>query len=392
MKIFHISDLHIGKQLHYYNLYEDQKAVLKQIVDSAKNYRPDAILIAGDIYDKSVPSGEAHELFDEFLNNLSDIQPVIPVFIIAGNHDSAMRLKYASSFLEKHKIYVSVLPPQNEEEYLKRVTLEDEYGKINIYMLPFTKPGHVRKLFEDEENIIHNNAVKRLIDRENIDYSERNILVAHQFFVSGDNEPEKSDSELSYISVGGLDSVDIKWVEKFDYVALGHIHKAQHIGKKHIRYSGTPYKYSVSEAEHKKAITVVTIGAKGDENKYESIPLVADRDVRSLKGELKDVLAMANQNNQEDYVSITLTNEESINNPREILQEKYSNILEIKIENTRTRTQFEGTDDLDKVLDPLEAFKVFYQEINGRPLSEEEEAVMADVIGTVQDNEGKCDR
>lgn len=385
MKLFHISDLHIGKQLHYYNLYDDQKAILKQIVESAKEHRPDGILIAGDIYDKSVPSGEAHVLFDEFLNDLSDIEPAIPIFIIAGNHDSAMRLKYASSFLEKHKIYVSVLPPQSNEEYLKKVTLTDEFGNVNIYLLPFTKPGHVRELFEEGERIDHNSAVKRIIERENVDYSERNVLVAHQFFVAGDSEPEKRDSELSYISVGGLDSVDISCVKDFDYVALGHLHKAQYIGEEHIRYSGTPYKYSVSEADDEKAITVVSIGEKGSKIQYDSIPLKAERDVRSIVGELKDVLASATEENRKDYVSITLTNEESINNPREILQEKYDNILEIKVDNTRTKTQFNGTSDLDKVLNPMEAFKVFYQEINGRPLSEEEEEIMADVINTVQE-------
>lgn len=385
MKIFHISDLHIGKQLHYYNLYEEQKEILGQVIDKMKKHRPDVLLIAGDIYDKSVPSAEAHELFDEFLNDLADLEPAIPVLVIAGNHDSAMRLKYASAFLEKHKIFISVLPPKNKEDYLKKVVLEDEYGKVNFYMMPFTKPGYIRGLVEEGTVPDYNNAIKIIIERENIDYSQRNVLLAHQFFVSKDKEPDKSDSELSYISVGGLDSVDIQWVRDFDYVALGHIHKSQSIGENHIRYSGTPYKYSVSEAEHKKGITMITLGEKGCQNVYKSIPLKAEKDVRRISGELKEVLAMSTEDNRKDYVSITLTNEESINNPREILQEKYDNILEIKIENTRTRNQLRETGDLDRVLDPLEAFKVFYQEINGQPLSEEEEKIMTDVIDSVKE-------
>ena len=191
MKIFHISDLHIGKQLHYYSLNEEQRYILSRIVDKAEEYRPDVILIAGDIYDKSVPSGEAYEIFDEFLNNLADIQPSIPVLIIAGNHDNAKRLKYAGAFLEKQNIYISVLPPQEKNEFLKKVILKDEYGEVNFYLLPFTKPGYVKHLFGDGEIQDYSSALKALIEREQIDWSKRNVLLAHQFFVSGGQEPEK---------------------------------------------------------------------------------------------------------------------------------------------------------------------------------------------------------
>lgn len=380
MKIFHISDLHIGKQLKYYSLKESQEKVLRDIIEAARTQKPDVILIAGDIYDKSVPSGEAYEIFNDFLNGMAELKPAVPVLIIGGNHDNAMRLNYASSFLEKHKIYISVKPPQKEEEHLKKVVLEDAYGKVNFYMLPFTKPGYVRWMFEENETADYNKAVKEIIEREEINYSERNILIAHQFFVSGDVEPDKSDSELSYISVGGIDSVDIQWVRKFDYVALGHIHGAQKIGEEHIRYSGTPLKYSVSEEYHNKAITVITMGEKGSKNQYDMIPLKADRDVRSIEGKLEDVKAMATEENRFDYVSITLTDEDSIYRPRDILEETYKNILEVKIENKRTKNKIENMTAEDKLPDPLEAFKEFYQEINGQPLSQEEETVIVQVI------------
>lgn len=385
MKIFHISDLHIGKQLKYYSLKESQEKVLGDIIKAAKNQRPDVIIIAGDIYDRSVPSGEAYEIFNDFLNGLAGLEEKIPVLIIAGNHDNAMRLHYASAFLEKQRIYVSVKPPENDEEHLKKIVLEDQYGKVNFYMLPFTKPGYVRWMFEEAEIVDYNRAIREIIAREKIDYSERNVLVAHQFFVSKDKEPEKSDSELSYISVGGIDSVEIEWVRKFDYVALGHIHGAQHIGEEHIRYSGTPLKYSVSEENHNKAITVVTMGEKGTENQYDSISLIADKDVRSVKGKIEDIMAMATEKNRFDYVSITLTDEDNIYRPRDILEEKYKNILEVKVENKRTQSKIENVDGDEKILNPLEAFREFYQEINGQPLSRDEEEFFLEVMNQARE-------
>lgn len=386
MKIFHISDLHIGKQLHYYNLRESQEQILIQIIDKAKEYRPDAILIAGDIYDKSVPSGEAYEIFDKFLNNLADIKPSIPVLIIAGNHDSAMRLKFASAFLERNNIYISVLPPQNDDEYLKKIVLHDEYGEVNFYMLPFTKPSYVRHLFEEGKVEDYNSAVSAVIEREKIDYSQRNVLIAHQFFVSKDVEPEKCDSEITYISVGGLDSVDVACVKEFDYVALGHIHGAQAIGDNHIRYSGTPLKYSVSEERHNKAITMVTLGEKNSGNQYESIPLIAKRDVRSVRGTLLEVIDMANDENREDYVSITLTDENSIYRPKDQLEENYKNILEVRMDNERTKSKLNYSES-EETLDPLEAFREFYSEINNQPISDEETEIIAQIINEIKNNQ-----
>lgn len=379
MRLFHISDLHIGKQLHYYDLRENQEDILAQIVERAKEYRPDVIVIAGDIYDRSVPSGESCELFDTFLNQLADITPSIPVLIIAGNHDNGKRLKFASSFLQKNHIYIAAVPPQREEEHLKKVVLQDEYGPVNFYLLPFLKPGYVRNLFEEGRIKDYNSAVEAVLGRGEIDTSERNVLVAHQFFVSGGSEPEKCDSELTYISVGGIDSVDVNCVRKFDYVALGHIHGAQRIGEDYIRYSGTPLKYSVSEEKHRKGILLVTLGEKGSLNTYATIPLCPLREVRSIRGTIEEVIKAASEENREDYVSITLTDED-VYRPKEMLEEHYSHILEVRVDNDRTRARLEFADQEVRSLDPMESFREFYQEMNGQPLSQEEEALIAEII------------
>lgn len=383
MKIFHISDLHIGKQLHLYNLKESQQAALAQIIQRAEEYTPDVIIIAGDIYDKSIPSGEAYELLDDFLNGLAGITPSIPVLMIAGNHDNAARLKFASSFFRKHNIHISVLPPRTEEEHLEKITLRDEYGEIDFYLLPFTKPAYVRQLFEEGTITDYHSAVEGLLKREDIDYSKRNVLVAHQFFVSQGTAPEKSDSEITYISVGGLDSVDVSCVMDFDYVALGHIHGAQRIGAEHIRYSGTPLKYSVSEEHHRKGILMVTMGEKGTANQYEQIPIEVKPDVRSIRGTLQEVIAQAGEENREDYVSIVLTDEE-LYRPKDQLEDYYTHILEVRVDNRRTRSRLEDVNTQEKALDPLSAFVQFYQEMNGQPLSAKEEKVMQEIIDQAQ--------
>ena len=380
MKLFHISDLHIGKQLHFYNLRDNQIAILNQIVRMAKEQRPDVILIAGDIYDKSVPSAEAYTIFDQFLNQLSDITPPIPVLIIAGNHDSAERLNYASSFLEKHHIYISVFPPRTEEEMLKKITLKDEHGDVNFYLLPFTKPGFVRHLFEEGTITSYDKAIAALIDREQIDFSQRNVLLSHQFYVSGEKQPETCDSEQVYISVGGIDSVDIAVVRQFDYVALGHLHGSQQIGERQIRYCGTPLKYSVSEEKHRKAVTMVTIGEKGEELSIEQFPLTTIQEVRREKGMLSEIISRATPENRHDFISITLTDEAELYKPKEQLEEHYDYILEVRVENSRTKAQLESHVGEASVLDPFEAFREFYQEMNNEPMSDEEEKLMMDII------------
>ena len=201
MKIFHISDLHIGKQLNYYSLKENQKDIFRQIIEMMREHKPDVLIIAGDIFDKSMPSGESYTLFDEFLNDVSKLTPAVPVCLIAGNHDSPERLNYASTFLERHQIYISVMPPQKAEEYLKKIVFEDEFGPVNIYLLPFTKPGYVRHLFKDQDIPDYETAVRLLIEREEIDRSQRNVIVSHQFYQSQGWETATCDSEQVLLSV-----------------------------------------------------------------------------------------------------------------------------------------------------------------------------------------------
>ena len=293
MKLFHLSDLHIGKLLCGYSLKENQERVLSRIVAYAQEEHPDAILICGDIYDKSAPSGEAYVMFDRFLEALSEIRPRIPVLIIAGNHDSPERLSYASAFLEKHSIYLSVFPPIQEDEYLKKITLEDEYGPVDFYLLPFLKPGWLRPLLPEESAFSYEEAVRFLLSREKIDPGRRNVILSHQFYTAGQSEPETCDSEVAVAMAGGLDRIDISVLDAFDYAALGHLHGSQKVGRMSARYCGTPYKYSVSEEHHHKAVTVVELGKKGEEPQLRFLPLSGLQDVRRLRGTLDEVLAAA---------------------------------------------------------------------------------------------------
>lgn len=420
MRFFHISDLHIGKQLYHYSLKEAQQAILEQIVERVREYRPDALLIAGDIFDKSVPSGEAYLLFDAFLDQLAEVEPQVPVLAVAGNHDSGERLQYAASFLEKQQIHIAAFPPDEEGERLKKVTLEDPFGPVDIYLLPFTKPSYVRHLFPEGKAVSYDEAVGAVLEREDLDLTRRNVLLSHQFYVSGSQRPFVSASEQGYlthgggqtaeaflpISVGGIDSVDVSRVRRFDYVALGHLHGAQWIGRPEIRYCGTPLKYSVSEEKQEKSITLVTLGAKGTEVKIETIPLKARQDVRTERGTLEEVIGRAERRIKEkgtacrgrecageglpedDFVSITLTDEKELFCPRERLEEHYSHILEVRVDNSRTRARLQAGVDGPVTLDPMELFRRFYQEMQGCPMSQEEEEILGDVIKKAEEEEG----
>ena len=400
MKFFHLSDLHIGKQLHHYNLRADQEHILSEVLSYAETIHPDAILIAGDIYDKSVPSGEAVSLFDDFLTRLSKIEPAIPVLIIAGNHDSAQRLDYASRLLGSHHIHISGKAPETEDEHLKRITLTDEHGAVNFYLLPFLKPGYVRGLCGGELPENYTDAVKAVLDREEIDFSERNVLLSHQFYTGNGEAPETCDSEL--LSVGGIDNVDISAVRDFDYVALGHLHGAQRVGMDHIRYCGTLLKYSVSEAGQEKVLHVIELGAKGEPVRIEKLPLHPLRDVRKLRGNLADIIAQATETRQadispresalqqadvprqNDYVSVTLTDEIDPYKPKEQLEKVYSHILEVRTDNERTRKKLEFSEEEIRIEDPLSVFADFYREMQGREMTEEEQGILDRVFDTVK--------
>ena len=380
MKFFHLSDLHIGKQLHRYNLKEDQQVILKEVITYAKELRPDAIVIAGDIYDKSVPSAEAVNVFDEFLTDLSEITPEIPILIISGNHDSPDRLKYASEILKRHHIYLAGNVPERPEEHIEKVTLHDAYGEVDFYLLPFMKPAYVKNIFVDGTPETYSDAVKEIIKREKIDYKDkRNVLVSHQFYVGEKAEsPETCDSEV--FSVGGIDNVDIGSVKEFDYVALGHLHGAQCIGKPEIRYCGTLLKYSVSESTQNKSLTVVTLKAKGEKPEIENYPLHPLRDVRKKKGTLDEIIKEAQETEKDDYISITLTDEIDPYKPKDQLELIFSHILEIRVDNQRTRTKLKEMDEELVMKDPFTSFAEFYKEMQGREMNGEEETIMKEIF------------
>ena len=380
MKFFHLSDLHIGKQLHRYNLKEDQQVILKEVITYAKELRPDAIVIAGDIYDKSVPSAEAVNVFDEFLTDLSEITPEIPILIISGNHDSPDRLKYASEILKRHHIYLAGNVPERPEEHIEKVTLHDVYGEVDFYLLPFMKPAYVKNIFVDGTPETYSDAVKEIIKREKIDYKDkRNVLVSHQFYVGEKAEsPKTCDSEV--FSVGGIDNVDIGSVKEFDSVALGHLHGAQCIGKPEIRYCGTLLKYSVSESTQNKSLTVVTLKAKGEKPEIENYPLHPLRDVRKKKGTLDEIIKESRETEKDDYISITLTDEIDPYKPKEQLERIFSHILEIRVDNQRTRTKLKEMDEELVMKDPFTSFAEFYKEMQGREMNGEEETIMKEIF------------
>lgn len=378
MRFFHLSDLHIGRQLHHYSLLEDQRHILNEVIGYVEQMHPDAVVIAGDVYDKPVPSGEAVTLFDDFLTRLAKIEPSVAVLIISGNHDSAQRLDYASRILGRQNIYIAGEVPGKKEEYLKKVTLLDDLGEVDFYLLPFLKPGYVRNLFEEGRPESYSEAVAQILAREKIDRKRRNVLVSHQFYTGNGYAPDTCDSEM--FSVGGIDNVDIQPLLDFDYAALGHLHRAQQVGETSIRYCGTLLKYSVSEAEHKKNLCMIDLKGKGEGFHMELLPLHPLRDVRRVRGDLAEILENASPDNREDYISITLTDEIDPYKPKEQLEKVYSHILEIRMDNTRTRKRLEEFGGEVEIKDPLSVFDDFYKEIQGRAMSGEERDILEQVL------------
>lgn len=382
MRFFHLSDLHIGKQLHHYSLLEDQRHILNEVVSRVEELKPDAVVIAGDIYDKSVPSAEAVSLFDDFLTKLADVEGGPAIMLISGNHDSAQRLDYASRILGRQNIYIAGEVPGEKDEYLKKVTLSDEYGEVDFYLLPFLKPGYVRGVFEEDIPETYSEAVARILEREAPDQEKRNVLLSHQFYTGNGTILQTCDSEL--FSVGGIDNVDIAPLLPFDYVALGHLHRAQQAGKPFIRYCGTLLKYSVSEAGDTKSLHMVELGKKGEEALVELLPLHPLRDVRTVRGEMTQIIEQAETESCKDYISITLTDEVDPYRPKEQLEKVYPHILEIRMDNARTRKRLEEFDEEVELTDPLIVFGEFYEEIQGRELSQEEKGFLEQVFDKVK--------
>lgn len=362
MKFMHLSDLHIGKRVNEFSLAEDQKYILKQIIRLVDEEKPEAVLIAGDIYDKSIPAGDAVMLFDRFLTQLAERK--LPVFLISGNHDSPERLAFGRELFKESDVYISEV----YEGKIQKVTKEDQYGPVNFYLIPFLKPAVVKHFMPEKEITDYQSAMKAVLEELDLNPKERNVFLVHQFLTGA----VRSDSEE--VSVGGLDDISAEIFQDIDYVALGHIHKPQSVSKDTIRYCGTPLKYSFSEAEHEKSVTFVTMKEKGDIEitVRELYPL---RDMRKIKGSYLGLTDPENYKDTrvEDYLAVTLTDDEDIPEVMGKLLSIYPNIMKLDYDNKRTRAQ--GIDYVPGVVDdksPVELFEAFYEKQNGMQMSEEQ--------------------
>lgn len=373
MKIMHLSDLHIGKKVNEYSMLQDQIYILKEILQIIDDEKVETVIIAGDVYDRSLPPNEALELFDEFLYQLSGRN--VNVFVISGNHDSPERISYGGRMMTENKIFLSPVYDGN----VKPITLNDDYGEVNFYLLPFVRPADIRRYFPDENIENYTDAVKVAIDNMNVDFNERNILVTHQF-VTGAELSESED-----IIVGGTDNVSGEVFDGFDYVALGHIHREQTVGKDNIRYCGTPLKYSFSEAKNIKSVTILDFNDKGN-IEYSKIPLTPFRDMREIRGTYYELTLKSSyeSTNTEDYLHITLTDEEDIPDAIGKLRSIYPNIMKLDYDNLRTRGS--GTVDAIENIEsksPFELFSELFKQQNNQDMSEEQEEIMRNLIDKI---------
>ena len=377
MKFMHLSDLHLGKRVHEYSMIEDQEYILNQIVQIAADEKVDAVFIAGDIYDKTFPPVEAVTLLDQFLWALAEKE--ISVWIISGNHDSAERLSFGSRLMEKNEIHIA--PVYNGE--LHTVTMEDEYGPIDISLLPFIKPAQVKRFFPEEEIHTYTDALQTALQGD-APRNRRRILITHQF-VTGASRCESEEPV-----VGGLDNVDASAFNGFDYVALGHIHSPQNVGRETLRYCGTPLKYSFSEVHQEKSVTIVTMKEKGCIS-LKTIPLRPLRDLKEIKGTYNDLTLKSfyeHTEYPESYLHITLTDEEDVPDAVSRLQVIYPHIMKLDYDNARTRNS-PGTDTAGETENktPMELFEEFYQRRNFQPMSEEQKKFASELMEKVMEEE-----
>ena len=381
MKILHLADLHLGKILQEQSLLEDQEYMLNEIIDIIKEEKIETVLISGDVYDRSVPPADAVNLLDDFLRKLIK-ELKIKVFIISGNHDSKDRLSFGSKIFEDEGLYI-------ESRYngkLRKVTLDDEYGKLNIYMLPFIKPIEVRQFFEEDIENNYNTAINKIISMETIDTKERNIIMVHQFVTAGTNEPERMDSEM--LSLGGIENVDVSNFDNFDYVAIGHVHGPQRIGRDTARYAGTMLKYSFSEIRNNKSVPIIDMKEKNNID-IKLIPLKPLRDMREIKGLIEELLKKENyeKGNTNDYIEAVITNEEPVFDAIGQIRRIYPNTLKLEIRNSKTMNGIQEQDlNLEKLKkkSELELFADFYESQNNVPLGENQKEIISKVIAEVK--------
>lgn len=377
MKIVHLADLHIGKVLLEQSLIEDQKYVIEEIIKMVINRKIDVILISGDIYDKGIPTTEAVDLLNDFLNTLIKKYHV-KVLIISGNHDSKSRLNFGSKIFENEGLYIET----NYNGKLKKISLDN----VDIYMLPFVKPIEVKKYF-DYEIKTSNDAIEAIIKKEKLDKNKINILMAHQFVTYNGEEPVTCESET--LNIGTLDNIDAKLFFDFDYVALGHIHGAQMIGKDTIRYSGTMLKYSFSEKNHKKSI--VLIDTDDGKLKYELVPLTPLRDLREIKGPIEELLNPNNyqDTNLNDYMKVILTDEEPGYSPLARIRTVYPNTLKLEVMNSKTINNLNEIHNIEKIKEKgeLDLFKEFYKYQNNVDISERECEIVKNIIDNLESDD-----
>ena len=373
MKLIHLSDLHIGKRVNEVSMLEDQAYILTRIIQIIDEEQPGAVLIAGDVYDKTVPSAEAVSLLDDFLCRLAGRG--LQVFIISGNHDSPERLAFGSRLMAGSGIHVSPV----YDGTVAPITLGDDHGDVNFYLLPFIKPAHVKRFCPDEPIESYTDACRAAVARMQIDPAARNVLLTHQF-VTGAARCESEE-----ISVGGTDNVDAAVFDGFDYVALGHIHGPQNIGSPRVRYCGTPLKYSFSESDHRKSVTVAELGEKGDLT-VRAVPLTPRRDMRRIRGTYDELTARANYQGTatDDYLHITLTDEEDVPEAMGRLRCIYPNAMKLTYDNARTRSRaaIDGAGDV-RQRSPLELFCELYELQNNQPMSDIQKAYTQELIESI---------
>lgn len=373
MRFLHLADLHIGKRLNEFSLIEDQKFIFDKILNIIDEKKIEAVLIAGDVYDKPVPSAEAVTVLNSFLNSLAKRN--LKVFVISGNHDSQERIGFGAELISRSGVYMSKPFSGNVETH----KIKDEYGEINIYMLPFIKPAMVKHVYEEADIDSYDSAMAYVMEQTKVDESERNLLIAHQFVRGAD----RCDSEE--VSVGGIDEVSVENFKRFDYVALGHLHSPQHIKSEFVRYSGTPLKYSFSEAKHQKTALIVDMKEKGNIT-LEKVPLIPKHDMIEIKGKYQEIMSkdFYKDIDRMDYAHVTLTDEQDVLHAMELLRTVYPNIMKLDYDNTRTRSnnEIKGGENVEKK-QPLDLFKEFYELQNNQPMSREQVDFMDKLIKDV---------
>ena len=374
MNLLHLSDLHLGKAVNEISMLEDQKYILSQVIDLIDEEKIDAVMMAGDIYDRKVPPEEAVALLDDFLSKLAAKK--VPVLMISGNHDSDERLNFGSRIFSKNGIYVA----GKYNGQINKVTIEDKYGPVNFYLMPFTERNQVEYYFPDDDTSTYEAAVNTALSHTEIDYSERNILLAHLFAIAGASEPELSGSETSAKNVGTIDKVSSGLFSGFEYTALGHIHRPQKVGNENVRYGGSPLKYSLSEINQSKAFTIVKINEKGTEPDIKLIPIKPLHEMRELKGNFEELMKPENIEFPDDYIFMTLKDETPIADAYAIAESRYKNIMGLRYDNSASKlsdseelVEGENERDFDEMMGD------FYKKILGREPEDDERKILNEV-------------